>query len=456
MFHGIKNILIILLIGILASGMPIYASNINLSTLLPNITPAKDVVAVTAEQNIISSNHVQIIFGFSPKSKTNNFNFFFDESEPFTIELSSNNEQVANLSLDTLVSSGDYRAMEFYNNDAQYITFEFEQKKLDLPDGSYNLKIMPNIKDKEMEIADCEFNIGFSTKGNYIQAISSVKDKEMALTLYFPDNEFNHLIPITRIVKSNTYPLTTIIRNIEQGPDNSLGLPTISPIPEGGSAGQVGDTAHVKLPRDIEEFGYGSTKATIAVNSFVRSLTSVDGISKVQFRLTGEYLNDPFHGIDMDEPFFPPKNTEIYTAYITDTDRFLLQPILFDMFDNQYNKNNNNNNIEAIFEAMKFKAMPEIYNAKRHPVVPDNVELLDYNIKNKILTLIFNEEFIKASENNQNRHKMMVDGIVFTFMSLKNVDSVNIKIKPDSVNSGNTNLINYDFIMPVYINPENR
>lgn len=128
MFHGIKNILIILLIGILASGMPIYASNINLSTLLPNITPAKDVVAVTAEQNIISSNHVQIIFGFSPKSKTNNFNFFFDESEPFTIELSSNNEQVANLSLDTLVSSGDYKAMEFYNNDAQYITFEFEQK----------------------------------------------------------------------------------------------------------------------------------------------------------------------------------------------------------------------------------------------------------------------------------------------------------------------------------------
>lgn len=453
MFHGIKNILIILLIGILASGMPIYASNINLSTLLPNIAPVKDVVAVTAEQNIISPNHVQIIFGFYPKSKTNHFNFFFDESEPFTIELSSNNEQISNLSSDTSVSSGDYKSMEFYNNDAQYITFEFEQGELDLPDGSYNLKIMPNIKDKEMEIANYEFNIDFSTKGNYIQAISSVGDKEMALTLYFPDNEFNHLIPITRIVKSNTYPLTTIIRNIEQGPDNRLGLPTISPIPAGGSAGQVGDTAHVKLPRDIEEFGYGSTKATIAVNSFVRSLTSVDGISKVQFRLTGEYLNDPFHGIDMDGPFSPPKNTEIYTAYITDTDRFLLQPILFDMFNNQYNKNNS---IEAIFEAMKFKAIPEIYNAKRHPVVPDNVELLDYNIKNEILTLIFNEKFIKAFENNQNRHKMMVDGIIFTFMSLENVGSVDIKIKPDSVNSGSTKLINYDFIMPVYINPENR
>ncbi|MCK9267905.1 MAG: GerMN domain-containing protein, partial [Alkaliphilus sp.] len=362
-------------------------------------------------------------------------------------------EQVPNLSSDILISSGDHKAMEFHNNDAQYITFEFEQEKLDLPDGSYDLRIMPNIKDKEMEITDCEFNIDFNTRGNYIQAISAVKDREMALTLYFPDNEFNHLIPITRIVKSNTYPLTTTIRNIEQGPDNSLGLPAISPIPSGGSAGQVGDTAHVKLPRNIEEFGYGSTKATIAINSFVRSLTSVDGISKVQFRLTGGHLNDPFHGMDMDEPFFPPKNTEIYTTYITDTDRFLLQPIPFDMFNTQYDKNNS---IEAIFGAMKFKAMPEIYNAKRHPLVPDNVELLDHNINNRILTLIFNEEFIKAHENNQNRHKMMVDGIIFTFMSLENVDSVDIKIKPDSVNSGSIKLINYDFIMPVHINPENR
>ncbi len=453
MFHGIKNILIILLIGILASGMPIYAGNINLGTLLPDITPAKDVVSVTAEQNIISSNHVQVTFGFSPKSKTSHFNFSFDKSKPFTIELSSNDEQVPNLSSDTLISSGGYKDMEFHNNDAQYITFEFEQEKLDLPDGSYNLKIMPNIKDKEMEITDCEFNIDFSTKGNYIQAISAVKDREMALTLYFPDNEFNHLIPITRIVKFNTYPLTTIIRNIEQGPDNSLGLPTISPIPAGGSAGQVGDTAHVKLPRDIEEFGYGSTKATVAIDSFVKSLTSMKGISKVQFRLTGGHLNDPFHGMDMSKPFFPPKNTEIYTAYITDTDRFLLQPIPFDMFDGRYDKNNS---IEAIFDAMKFKAMPGIYNAKRHPLVPDNVKLLDYNINNETLTLIFNEGFIKTYEDNQDRHKMMVDGIVFTFMSLENVGSVNIKIKPDSVNSGSTKLINYDFIMPVYINPENR
>lgn len=450
MFRGIKNIFIILLIGIVASGIPIYASNININALIPNIPSTKNIITVTTEQNIISPNHVQIKFGFSPKSKTGHFNFLFDEPNPFTIELSSNNEQVSNLPLDTLISSGNYKSMEFNSNDAiKYITFEFEQKELNLPDGSYELKIVPHIKDKEIDISNCEFHIDFNTKGSYIQAIPAIKNREMALTLYFPDNEFNHLIPITRIVRTNTYPLTTIVRNIEQGPSKDLGLPTISPIPIGSSAGKVSDTAHIRLPKDISEFDHGSTKATIAINSFVRSLTSLSEISKVQFHLTGQYLNDPFHGIDMENPFSPTNNPEIYTAYITDTNRFLLEPISFDMFGNQYN-----NNIETIFNVMKFKAMPEIYNAKRHPIVPNNVELLNYNINNGILTLIFNEEFTKAYKHSTDRHKMMVEGIAFTFMSLDNVDSINIKIKPDSENSDSGQLTDYDFIMPVYINPE--
>ncbi|HZK57748.1 MAG TPA: GerMN domain-containing protein, partial [Clostridia bacterium] len=386
MFRGMKNIFIILLIGILASGIPIYINKININALIPDTISSKDVVAITTEQNVISSDHVQIKLGFSPKIKTDYFNFFFEESDPFTIELLSNDEQISNLTPDKLISSNNYKAMEFYNNDVQYVTFEFEQKKLDLPDGSYNLKIIPNVKDKKIDITDHEFHIDFNTNGSYVQAIPSIGSREMALTLYFPDNEFNHLIPVTRIVRANTYPLTTVIRNIEQGPDENLGLPTICPIPVGSSAGKVGDTAHVRLPKNIGEFDHGSTKATTAINSFVRSLTSFSEISKVQFRLTGQYSNDPFHGMDMNEPFFPTNKPEIYTAYITDTDRFLLEPIPLDMFGSRHN----GGDIETIFNLMKFKALPEVYNAKRHPIVPNNIELLGYSVDNKILTLTFN------------------------------------------------------------------
>ncbi|HZJ76975.1 MAG TPA: GerMN domain-containing protein, partial [Oscillospiraceae bacterium] len=101
-----------------------------------------------------------------------------------------------------------------------------------------------------------------------------------------------------------------------------------------------------------------------------------------------------------------------------------------------------------------FKAIPEIYNIKRHPVVPDNIELLDYDIDDSVLTLIFNEDFIGPYKDNPDRHKIMVDGIIFTFMSLENVDSIKIKIRPGSKDSGNKQFLNYDFTMPVYINPE--
>ncbi len=455
MFRGIKSIIILLIVGILASGMPIYASNThfnslipNINTLMPNIFSTKNVINVTKEENIISPNHVQIKFGFSPKSKTDYFNFLFDEFEPFTIDLSSNNEQVSNLPLSDLVSSGNYKAMEFYSDDTvQYITFEFDQNKLNLPDGSYDLKIIPNIKDRDLDISNNDFHIDFNTKGSYIQALPSINKGEMALTLYFPDNEFNHLIPITRTVRSNIYPLTTTIRNIEQGPNKDLGLSTTSPIPIGSSAGKVSDVAHVRLAKNIGEFDNGSTKATNAINSFVKSLTSLSNISKVQFHLTGQYSDDPFHGIDMNEPFSTTNNPEIYTAYITDNKRFLLEPIPLDMF----NSKNDTNNIETIFNAMKFKAMPEIYNAKRHPLLPNDVELLDYNINKGMLTLTLSEEFIQAYNYDQDRHKLMVDGIVFTFMSLEDVDSVHIKIKSDS---NSKELMDYEFVMPKYINPE--
>ena len=156
-------------------------------------------------------------------------------------------------------------------------------------------------------------------------------------------------------------------------------------------------------------------------------MTSVDGISKVQFYLTGQHSNDSFHGIDINKPFYPLKNNvEIYTAYVTDTNRFLLEPIPFDMFDRQDNNNGSNdkgngsrNNIRKIFNAMKFNVIPKIYNTKRHPIIPDGVELIEYNIDNGTLVLVFNEHFINVYKDNPNRHRMMVDGIAFTFKKYK-------------------------------------
>lgn len=454
MFRTIRSILILLLIGITASCMPLYSSNINMDSLvanisLPNISLRKNIVSVTTEKNRISSNHVQIVYGFSPKSNSNYTNFFFDESEPFTIELRSNEKNIPDLSLDDLVSSDNYRAMEFYApDDIKYVTFEFDQEKLDLPDGSYNLKIIPNIKDREIDMGQSEFIFDFSTEGDYMAGSLTLERGQAALSLYFPDNEFNYLIPVTRIIRSNAYPLTTTIRNLEQGPSQDLGLPRDFSFPLGSSAGRVANTAYVRLPRNIGEFDQGSTGANLVINSFVRSLTSLDGISSVQFNPTGQYSEDVFHGVDFSQPFSKLEEVEIYTGYIANTKRFLLSPIPLDSFTDQAS----DINIRNVFNLMKFDPGHGIYNAKRHPLVPSNVDLLEYSIDSGMLTLIFNEDFLNVYKDRPDRHKMMVDGIILTLMSIGDIDSIDIKVRPVSENDGQ--LINFELNMPIYPNLE--
>ena len=453
MLRTIRNIFVLLLIGITASGMPIYASGINFSSIIPTIVSKNDAIIVTTEEKVISSNHVQIKYGFSADSDKSYTELLFNENNPFTVELTSNGDTIQDLSLDDLVTLGNYKSVELYSSTPVYIIFDFDQEKLDLPDGSYKLKIKPNIDNVNVATEEAEFDIHFNTEGNYIPAlpaITSVKHGETALTLYFPDNEANYLVPITRFVPYTSSPLTTTLRNLEKGPNSNLGLPVGTPIPVGGKAGKSGDTAYVNLPADLGSFNQGSSASTNAVNSLVNSLTSINGISKVQFQFNGKIIKDTFHGMTMDTPYHKPDNTMIYTAYLSDTNRFLLLPIPFSMFGTQYD----DNNINTIFDTMKFKGIPKIYNAKRHPIVPNEVELLDYNIANRILTLTFNEEFLKVYENNDHRRQMMVDGIIFTFKSLNDVDFVNIKVKVNSKDTNEQEIINYDFAPPVYINPE--
>jgi len=450
MLRTIRNIFILLLIGITASGMPIYASSLNLNALIPTIIPKDNNIIVTTDQKIISSNHVQIEYSFSADSNKNYTSILFDEDNPFTVELTSNGDAIKNISIDDLVANGNYKVLEIYNGEPVYIKFDFDREKLDLPYGSYNLILYPNAEGKQFNLEKTEFDINFSSDGTYVSALSTPKTRQTPLTLYFPDEELRYLVPITRFIPYTSSPLTTTLRNLESGPNNEVGLLNGSPIPLNGKAGKVGNTAYINLPTNLGVYNQGSATSTMAVHSLVNSLTSISDISKVQFQFNGKIVQDAFHGMTMDEPYNKPQDTIIYTAYLSTTNRFLLTPIPFDMFGAQYNKNN----IPTIFDVMKFKSIPEIYNAKIHPIIPNEVELLDYSLKNDLLTLIFNESFTSVYENNQQLRQMMVDGIVFTFMSLEGVDSINIQVKIDSKDANIREIIHYDFAPPVYINPE--
>lgn len=448
MFRTIKNLFILLLIGITASGMPIYASSLDFSTLIPTITTDRNIITVTTEEKVISTNHVQIKYNFFSQSDYTNFSF--NKDKPFSIELISNGNKIENISTNDLILEDQFVSLELYANAPATLTFDFDQKKLNLPDGIYDLEIIPHIEDQKIETDNTKFKIKYNTKGDYTYAQAHTKTSVTPLTLYFPDDEMNYLVPITRFVPSTSSPLTTTLRNLEKGPSNAFGLLEGSPIPIGGKAGKDGNTAHVNLPKNLAPYDKGSSVSFASVYSLVHSLTSINGISKVQFHFDGKILKDAFHGMIMDEPYMKSSENQIYTSYISNADRFLLLPVPFNKFGAEYGKAN----IETIFNAMKFQVAPEIYNSKVHPIVPEEVELLSYKTNNGMLSLTFNEAFTKAFEEEPMKRQMMVDGIIFTFMSMRNINSVDIQVKIGTTDSKNEQIINYDFDIPIYINPE--
>lgn len=448
MFKSIKNIFILILIGIIGSGMPIYANNINLNSMVSTIIPSKNSIIVNIEEKIVSKDKIQIKYAFSKNSKENYERILLDQETPFTIELICNGEKIKNISLEDIILEENYKSLEFYNNDEyHYITFNFDRKQLDLPLGSYELTLYPNAKNKKLYLNKTEFNLNFTSNGSYVHALSDVK-KGMPLTLYFPDEEANFLIPVTRFIPYNTTPLTTTLRNLEYGPSEKLGLHNNSPIPKGGTSGRTHNIAYVDLPKDLDPYDKSSASSIMAVNSIVNSLTSIDGISEVKFLFNGVTKKEALHGLVMDKPYYKEKNPIIYTAYLSNTNKFLLTPVSINKFNIKYNESNY---ISKIFELMKYNA---IYNSNIHPIVPNEVELLDYKLNNNTLTLTFNQEFEKAYTYNNELKQMMVDGIIFTFISLEDIDFINIELRTNSENQEDHTVTTYDFQQPIYINPE--
>lgn len=454
MLRTIRNILILLLIGITASGMPIYASTFNYSDLIPSIISKDPVIIATAEEKVISNSQVKIKYGFTTDQSESYTSVLLNEDNPFIMELTRNGNIIHNISLDDVIDVKNLRELEIFSENPFYITFDFDQNKLDLPNGSYNLKLYPNAEDTQFALDKSEFDINFSKSGTYVSALPTAEAGQMPLTLYFPDKDLMHLVPITRFIPYTSYPLTTTLRNLEIGPDKEIGLLNDSPIPPNGKAGKVGETAYVNLPADLGVYDDGSAIATTAVNSMVNSLTSVDEIDKVQFQFNGKVVKDAFHGMAMDNPYLKIQEPMIYAAYISDTNRFLLTPIPFISFGTVSEKYNESIKIPTMFNTLKFNPFG-VYNSKIHPIVPDEAELLEYSISNGMLSLTFNEAFEKAYEGNRQLHQMMIDGIVFTFTHLNNVDFISIKVKLDSNDSNSQGIKIYDFDQPVYINPEN-
>ncbi|NLM04548.1 MAG: GerMN domain-containing protein [Clostridiales bacterium] len=438
MIRSTLSILLIIMIFVTASGLPLYANDINISFDFDFSSPTSisknPIEIINTDVTMLSKSKTKILIDLDVSDDL--LPLELDGENPITLSLYSN-ELVDDYFISDLNISQE-------DNNVQ-IEFELSQSFLDIPNGDYELELTLNIKDLDLPIISPRISLGFFREFDYIKALDSIDGNQTALSLYFPDNDMENLIPITRLVPYTNYALRTTVNNLLQGPDESLGLPINSPIPEVGKLDLKGGRLHIYLPEDIGVYNEYSSSARIALDSLVNSLIHVDGVNEIQFYFNNRILSDGFHGIAVDEPFYPSNEPKFYIAYITKTDRALLFPIPME---------SNNLGFDEIFNILKYGSPIFSYNYSIQPSIPNKVILNEYSLDNGSLELELNDEFLIIFQENPKAAHLMIDSIVHTFTSLDIIDSVVLKVANTDLDLSENIYLNQPLYPTSYINPE--
>lgn len=435
MLRSILSIILLIMIFVTASGLPLYADTIdfNFNFSLPIATSREDITIIDTNVTMLSPSDSKIQMNLMVNKKF--LPLQLDGKIPLTLSLYSNE----------FIGSFDITEIDISQGDDVQIEFHIPQSLLDIPNGDYQLEISLNIKDVEIPITSPKVSLNFSREFTYVKTLEGIDRSESALTLYFPDNNMNYLIPITRVIPYTKALLRNTVTNLAKGPSDSLGLPTNSPIPNIRKLNLKGGTLSVYLPKDIGIYNEYATSARIAVDSLVNSLTAIEGVKELQFYFNNKILMDNFHGMAMDKPIYPSNSPKFYVALITDTKRALLMPISMDI---------QSPSIEEVFEGLKYGTSLIPYNYTLQPTIPKEVVLLDYTIENKTLQLKLNEKFLTVYKNDPDKRNLMIDSIIYTFTSLNNIDNIILQVPNSDLAISEGILLDKILVPSPYINPE--
>ncbi len=443
MLRAIKNITLLVLICFIASGIPLYLDKLSVPTSF-GIISSQLLLDVQPIQKSPTQWDIDVTFSTNNKAIPIALNF----NNPFTIDLYHDEVHIKSLNPKELISNPpnlSTETIEITKDNPLAFQFSIKQDKIDIPDGNYRLKIKSNIINEDQSISPFDVAINFQSDYTYIPSLQSIKSNETALLLHFPSAEYNHLIPITRIIPYTKTPLKSVLVQLQKGPFSELGLPVTSPIPTNVRLKLNKEIANVYLPSEIGKYNNNATDAFSALGSFVNTLTAIDGVKGVQFYFNRKIVETAFHGEIVSEPLYSSNATKIYIGTITPTKRVLLTPI--DLTGKE-------TTVENIFQKMKYSGSPEIYHYQIQPPIPDSVELMSSKLQNGILTLELNDGFLEAYSDHKDKQAFMLEAMLYSFTSHPDIEGIIFQVNETPVTSFGGLQFPIPAIPSKYINPE--
>lgn len=330
----------------------------------------------------------------------------------------------------------------------QKYSFDISQENLKLYGGPYKLVIY-STADIFKDISPYEITVNYLSSSKYVSSKDTVDDGSLYLTLYFPNENYEYLVPVSRKIDSDDYSIRFVLDNLELGPKTSMALGNGSPVPNAPRIWVSQGVATLHLPKDIGIYDQGSAASGFALYSFVNTLTSLDGIDKVKFLSGGKEVETLFHGIYVKEPIEKNNSPKIYLGLETQAERFLLTPIEVFKDDTDITRL-----VPKLFESLKTSIAEGNVHSSLTSTIPDGVTLLNYEYNNGILTLNLSSDFLKVYSQRTDMQDMMLESILYTFTSIPDVTMVSIKVEGDTVDQFNGLNLSVPMSAPKFINIE--
>ncbi len=454
----IANILLILIICYSVSAIPINTSFVKVPTFSNIFSAAfkedpEMPISYTYKTNF--TNDLVIDPTSIDFTMTGNFDkgsYVLSENHQIILEVSQDGESIGEYYDNEIVTS--LNEVSDDNLELAY-TLDISQENLELNDGTYDFKIYSSLEAFN-EVEPYVFSVQYGDSNvinkdmKYIASKNDVERGFMYLTLYFPDKDYNYLVPVSRKVPYSNEIIRTTIENLRKGPSDSLGLNEGSPIPDAPVVWVKQGVASIHLPSDIGIYDQGSAISQFAIESFVNSLTSIYGVEKVEFLKNGKYVDTLFHGTDVSRPFEPDNYPSAYLAFGAENERILLAPL--DIYDS---KESVEDMAALIFASLKTGNVNDLSYDNLYPTIPRSVELINSNYSNGLLTLNLSKEFISSYDTRDDLKSMMLDSILYSFISIPKVNKISLLIEDEVVSNFAGINISEPMATPEYINIEN-
>ncbi len=448
----IFNLILIAIICSLASFIPLNSSYVDFSkNFFENLLPRQ---TSTEIETIISSYEASVSDTLLYNPTNIEFTMIGDFDKG-TFSLSNSHDMVLEVFSDgNLIKS--YVNTDFVTGvidthsaeNMQSYSFDISQENLKLYGGPYKFSIY-STADIFKDIEPYELTVSYLSNSKYVSSEDIVDDGYLYLTLYFIDEDFQYLVPVSRKIKSDDYSIRFVLDNLELGPKPSMALMEASPVPNAPRIWVSQGLASLHLPRNLGEYEQGSSVSLFAVNSFVNTLTSLDVINSVKFLSEGREVETLFHGIDVTQPFKRNNSPKVYLGLETSAERFLLAPI--DILKNDMSVDSL---VPILFESLKNSTINGNVHESLTSTVPESVNLLNHKYDKGILTLNLSKDFLSVYSQRIDMKDMMLESILYTFTSIPDVSMVAIEVEGNKVPEFNGVNLSVPMSAPKFINIE--